>query len=223
MTVPADRLKAFIDGKLAAEDASGVAAEIANDPELAAYVEDQQALAKALASPALAWARRARERAAAQSPSWIPAAAVAAGIVLGVLLAGSFGIGSDMRSEGGTLIAQNELAHILSATLASEEANSNPAAARVGASFWSKNGSFCRSFATHRNAESAMAGIACRERGAWRIAVLAAVDPKEIGGTPLVTASLPASVRGVMDNLIVGSPLDEEAEWQARNQGWRPR
>jgi hypothetical protein len=30
-------------------------------------------------------------------------------------------------------------------------------------------------------------------------------------------------VRGVMDNLIVGAPLDEEAERQARNQGWRPR
>ena len=223
MTVPPDRLKAFIDGTLAADEASGVAAEIAADPDLAAYVEDQKALRSALASPVLAWVRRTRERAAAQSPSWIPAVAVAAGIVLGVALAGSFGIGTDMRSENGTLIAQGELAHVLSATLASEEANPGSAAARVGTSFWSKNGSFCRSFATRGSAESAAAGIACRERGAWRIAVLASTDPREAGGTRLVTASLPVSVRGVMDNLIVGSPLDEEAERQARSQGWRPR
>jgi hypothetical protein len=224
MSVPPDRLQAFIDGRLAAEDASGLAAEIANDPELAAYVEDQKALKAALASPAAMWLHKARERAAGLSASAIPALAMAAGIGLGVLLAASFGIATDMRSEGGTLIAQGELAHILSTALPAEEnAGGGTAAARVGPSFWSKNGSFCRSFATRGNGESALAGLACRERGAWRIAAVAAVERNDAAGSSLAAGDLPAPVRAVMDNLIVGEPLDSEAERQARYQGWRTR
>jgi anti-sigma factor RsiW len=216
-----DLLKDFIDGKLASEEASGVAARIANDPDLAAYVEDQKALHAALASPGFARLRRARDAIAA-SPSWVPALTMAAGIGLGVLLAGSFGIGTDVRSDAGTLIAQGELAYSLSMSLPADEIPS-AGAARIGASFWSKNGSFCRSFETRGNSESALAGIACRERGAWRIATSTAIAPADVAQSRLVTAALPASVRSVMDNLIVGEPLDADAERQARNQGWRTR
>jgi hypothetical protein len=94
-------------------------------------------------------------------------------------------------------------------------------AARVAASFWSKNGSFCRVFVTRGNAESALAGIACRERGAWRIAAMATMAPSD--AAQLTLSALPASVRAVMDNLIVGQPLDANAESQARNQDWRVR
>ena len=222
MAISPDLLNDFIDGKLAAEEASGIAAKIASDPDLAAYVEDQKALKAALASPAAVWLGRAHDRAAATFASWIPAGALAAGIGLGVVLAGSFGIGTDFRSQEGTLIAQGALAQILSTSL-SAEANKGAAAARVPASFWSKNGSFCRSFVTRGNAESALAGIACRERGAWRIAAMATMAPGNPSQSPLVTAELPASVRSVMDNLIVGEPLDPNAERQARSQGWRAR
>ena len=223
MTVPPDVLKAFIEGKLAHQEASGVAAQIANDPDLAAYVEDQKAFQAALASPQLAWLRRTGERAARRSASWIPAMAMAAGIVLGVLLAASFGIGTDMRSDGGALIAQGELAHMLNTALISDQQDALSNRARVGASFWSKNGVFCRSFTTQRRAESALAGLACRERGAWRIAALAAIESGESAGPQQVSDRLPASVRTVMENLIVGEPLKEDAERQARSQGWRPQ
>ena len=222
MTVPPDVLKAFIEGKLAHQEASGVSAQIANDPDLAAYVEDQKALQAALASPPLAWVRSAGERAARRSVSWIPAMAMAAGIVLGVLLAASFGIATDMRSDGGALIAQGELAHMLNTALTSDQQDAPSSHARVGASFWSKNGAFCRSFTTRR-AQSALAGLACREKGAWRIAALAATEPEESTGVREVSARLPASVRTVMENLIVGEPLKEDAERQARSQGWRPQ
>ena len=223
MTISPDLLKDFIDGKLAAEEASGIAAKIASDPDLAAYVEDQKALKAALASPAAVWLRGAHERAAAKSASWVPACAMAAGIGLGVLLAGSFGIGTDLRSQDGALIAQGELAHVLSTSLSAEEENARSATAQVAASFWSKNGTFCRSFVTRGNAESALAGIACRERGAWRVAAMATMAPGNPAQSRLVTAALPASVRSVMDNLIVGQPLDTDAERQARIQGWRAR
>ena len=130
----------------------------------------------------------AGERAARRSASWIPAMAMAAGIVLGVLLAASFGIGTDMRSDGGTLIAQGELAHMLNTALTSDQQDALSNRARVGASFWSKNGVFCRSFTTQRRAASALAGLACRERGAWRIAALAAIESGESAGTRQVSA-----------------------------------
>src|SRR5450432_128397 len=110
MAISSELLKDFIDGKLAADEASGIAAHIANDPDLAAYVEDQRALKAALDSPALLWLARVRERIAAKSAGWIPALAMASGIGLGVLLAGSFGIATDLRSQDGALIAQGELA-----------------------------------------------------------------------------------------------------------------
>jgi hypothetical protein len=220
MTVPPDVLKDFIEGKLAHQEASGVAAQIANDPDLAAYVEDQKAFRAALASPPLNWLRRVGERATRQGASWIPAMAMGAGIVLGVLLAGSFGIATDMRSDGGALIAQGELAHMLNTMLASEAENVPASRARIGVSFWSKNGVFCRSFTTRRNAQRALAGIACRENGAWRIAAMAAIEAGESAGDP---SALPASVRTVMENLIVGEPLKDAAERQARSQGWRPQ
>jgi hypothetical protein len=48
---------------------------------------------------------------------------------------------------------------------------------------------------------------------------MAATEAAENPGTPL---ALPVSVRAVMENLIVGDPLKEEAERQARSQSWRP-
>ena len=219
MTISSEALKNFIDGKLAADDARGIAAQIANDPDLAAYVEDQKALHAAMASPAAIRLRRIHEIIATGSANWIPVVAMAVGIGLGVLLAGSFGIATDLRSQNGALIAQGELAHVLSTSLAADEDASM--AARVAASFWSKNGSFCRTFLTRGNTQSALAGIACRERGAWRIAILETMAP--LDSPQLTLGALPASVRGVMDNLIVGQALDAVAERQARSQDWRVR
>jgi len=68
---------------------------------------------------------------------------MAAGIVLGVFLAATFGIATDMRSQGGTLIVQGELAHMLSTALASDADSVPLDRARIGVSFWSKNGAFC--------------------------------------------------------------------------------
>lgn len=221
MTVPPTILQSFIEGQLAPEQASAVAAQIAADPDLAAYVEDQKALKAALSSPAAVWLRNLRDRVAAGTASWIPTAALAAGIALGVVLAGSFGIGTDMRSDNGSLIAQGEFAQTLTTALSGQDNAGLARIARIGASFWSKNAVFCRTFATGTSAPNALAGIACRDRGAWRIVAASALAPGDIGERD--SFLLPASVRGVMENLIVGEPLSSDAERQARNQGWRAR
>src|SRR5712691_3226985 len=109
MTVSPETLIAFIDGELSPEEARRVAAEVANDPALAAHTEKHRALkarlqaasvpppAPADAAPSAARSSQAagsssksEEIAAVRTPksmSWVPAAAMAAGIALGLLLA----------------------------------------------------------------------------------------------------------------------------------------
>jgi len=113
MTVSPDQLDDFIQGTLAPTEASEIAEAIARDPELSAYVEDQKALKSALASPVFEWLKQAQAKTGRHGPSWIPAGAMACGIALGVLLAASFGIGTDLRGDGSAPVAQGELAQAL--------------------------------------------------------------------------------------------------------------
>ncbi len=255
MTVSRETLMAFVDGELAPDEARRVAAEVANDPALNAYVEQQKQLATQLhtafapvleqpmperlekaiwetkvpvetnfASPLIArLSRILREQTSRAGRSWIPAGAMAAGIALGVLLAGSFGIGTLMRSDGGAVIAQGQLAQTLTTALASEQQDVMPGAARIGVSFWSKDGAFCRSFTTQGTARGSLAGIACRESGDWRITTLAAAEPRDPNTFATAGADMPAIVRGAMSAMISGDPLDAEQERTARSQGWRAK
>ena len=98
---------------------------------------------------------------------WIGLACMTAGLILGVVLASSFGIGSDIRSSGGTLFAQGALGEALSRDLSGGRS-------ALGPSFWSKDGVFCRVF-TRRGRNSGVTGIACRDAGAWRIRIVSEV------------------------------------------------
>ena len=136
---------------------------------------------------------------------WLAVTAMVSGLLLGVLLAASFGIGSDIRAGGGSLFAQGALAQSLSDEMSGSHG--------IGPSFWSKDGYFCRAFDTRKGEQPGLDGIACREGAAWRIRIVT---------TAAGAAEMPVSVRSIMDNLIAGSPLDSAAERQARRQGWRP-
>jgi len=255
MTVTPETLMAFIDGELPPDEQRRVAAEVAKDPALAGYVEQQQKLMtelKAAFAPVIAapippkiekavWeteipaetnfatpflarlSRMWRQHVVNAGGSWIPAGAMAAGVVLGVLLANSFGTGTLMRSDGGVLVAQGELAQTLTTELAADQSSERPSAARIGVSFWSKEGTFCRSFTTRPTTRGALAGVACRDNDNWKITTLAAAEPQE--GTPFSTAGaeMPASVRAAVTAMISGDPLDADQERAARNQNWRVR
>src|SRR5207248_3551877 len=132
----------------------------------------------------------------------------------GVVLASSFGIGSDIRSSGGTLFAQGALGEALSRHLSGDSS-------AIGPSFWSKDGVFCRVFRRRAANAGGLAGIACRDAGAWRIRLVSQAD--STGAPAASERDLPAPVRNMMNNLIVGVPLDRAAEEQAQRQGWRAR
>lgn len=253
MTLARETLMAFVDGELTPDEERRVAAELAKDPALNAYVAQQKELAAKLKSafaPVLEEPIPARiERAVRETkiPSrppasrlvnsvrrfwdhaprfgstWIPAGALAAGIVLGVVLAGSFDTGTDIGTKGGALVAQGELARVLTAELASEQAPDTRSAARIGVSFESKDGAFCRSFETRAGARGAVAGIACLEDGDWQIAALASAAPREPGEFSTASGDMPATVRSALNDMISGDPLNAEQERAARDQGWTAR
>ena len=252
MTLLRETLMAFVDGELSEDEARNVAAEVAQHPELLSYVEEQKALKAALGAafaPILVQpvppvleravretpviARRAFTESAiwtrlrriweAQSPavrlSWAPAGAMAAGIALGFLLAGSFG-NSGMRDRDGALFAEGDLARVLTDRLAADETGNEPS--RIGVSFFSKDGFFCRSFTTGP-ARNRLGGIACREGNDWRIAAVASAEAQLPGAFSTAGTDIPAPVRSALNEIIAGEPLDASAERAAKNQGWRTR
>ncbi len=213
---------------------------MAGDPQLAQRVEVQRALrarlqracAPLLDEPVperlLSAARGVRApatvlplpraRQPVRSWSWPQWSAIAASLVvgslLGLLLRPSAG---PVTTRDGRLLAAGALAQALSQQLA----NTQPAdsAVRIGVSFRSRDGAYCRSFLLR--APSPLAGVACHEPDAWRMQVLAAAAPGAAPGEyrPAATA-MPAVVTQAVDALIAGEPLDAAAEAAARSRAW---
>jgi len=227
------------EGELSPEEARRVAAEVANDPSLAAHTETHRALKarlQAVSLPAEAESKTSAEaiarppeglgapvRPSTERPmtsqrhagiGWIPAAAMGIGIALGLLLALSFGPATEIKAEDGKATAQGTLARALSNQLQAEQGQAN-SAPRVGDSFVNGEGYFCRNFTTSGEA-GGLSGIACREGGDWLIRSLGVTAATDTGKAP----DLPASVRASFNSMIVGRPLDAEGERAARAQGW---
>ena len=240
MAASREKLMAYVDGELTPEEERRVAAEIAGSPVMAAYVEEQRALKTRLSadfSPVLAApvpeqfermildAPRQAEKPAANRLQrtfsfagymriGIPLAAAAAGIAIGIGITGWFNSGGMIENAGGALIARGELAAALSTQLAADQS-----AVRVPVSFVNHDGNFCRSFQTS-DARNAMAGIACREQGEWRIVATAATQPVRESQFRQAAAGMPKSLRQAIGGMISGQPLNAAAERAARDRNW---
>lgn len=235
-----ETLMAYADGELQPAERAEVEAAMAQDPAVARAVERHRALAArvrgayddVLAEPVPARlaslvagsdstvtdlaTRRRREGAAAGSrplPGWIAlAASVTLGLFAGLFLARS--PRAPFAVEDGALIAQGALDSTLSAGLASAPGTGE---IRIGISFRSRDGDYCRTF--HLQQEAPLAGLACRHGDAWRLEVLAAATAQEGGLRP--AAAMPIAVLRAVDATIEGEPLDSAAEIAARDAGWR--
>lgn len=148
-------------------------------------------------------------------PAW---AAIAASLVVG-LFAGRM---IAPQSEGlfavrdGALVARAELAHVLDTQLASDAINAG-APTRIGFSFLSKDGQYCRTF-THTEADSGVSGLACREGSQWEVRV--AASEAASGGAYRQAGSVSPQVLGLVDELIAGESLDAQQERAARDARW---
>ncbi|MEW6371389.1 MAG: hypothetical protein AB1584_10660 [Pseudomonadota bacterium] len=169
--------------------------------------------------------REARRQAAAAAPArpaevrrpaWLQWGALAASLVVGVL-AGSAWLGGGERAwvsadANGRLVAGAALASALSDQLASDQAQGP---VRIGTSFATKDGNYCRSFQLEGSA-----GLACRAGDSWRIPVFkegAAADTEY----RQAASGMPAAVLEAIDERIEGAALDAAAERAARERGWK--
>ena len=217
------RVLAYVDGELAPAQRAAFEQEMAADPELAAEVAAHKGLANDLASAyrpvldepvplALTLAASAANegRRAWGPPQW---AAVAASLLIGVVVGHSLlGPRQSLVTTPEGLTARGALARSLSTALASD---TGPI--RVGLTFRDHAGRYCRTF---RSEPDRLAGLACRDAGAWRLAA-AAVWTAEKGPVYRTAGSdTPPAILAAVDELRAGDTLDARQERTARDAGW---
>lgn len=154
-------------------------------------------------------------------PAWTPRHWIALGAALAVGAVGGALGWQQLRPEAGlmmleasdgALVARGRLVDALGGQLASP--GPSETGVRIGVTFVSKDGSYCRSFVVDTTA-----GLACRGAGRWTIPVLAQPQP---GTAWLDGSTLPPSVQAAIDARIVGATLDPAAERAAQQRGWTP-
>jgi negative regulator of sigma E activity len=148
------------------------------------------------------------------------AASLAVGLMAGVLIQRLAAPGGVTELHDGALLARGALAQALDEQLASSA--SPGAAVRVGLSFRSKGGNYCRTF-TLGGARS-LAGLACREQDHWQLVnLMAAEGTPTAGNAPnlrMATSALPPALLQAVNDHISGEPLTAAAEAKARSSGW---
>jgi hypothetical protein len=241
MKVSDDMLMAYADDELAPAERAVVEEAMRGDPAVAAAVARHRALrqdvfmafssvvdepvperllAAAGSAPVVGLddlrERRARV-AAARRWSWPEWGALAATLLVGILV-GNLGLNrlqgtGDLaiaRGAGGALTAGGRLDDALTHQLA----GTGRGDVRIGMSFVTNGGDYCRSFAL-----GATAGLACREGGKWNIPVLARGAAQETAYRQ-AGSELPPAVLDAIDARIQGTTLDARAEGLARDRGW---
>jgi hypothetical protein len=237
------QIYAYVDGELDAEVSARLEADSRNDAALAARIERQRELkarlhaeldpvldepipqrlrdALAGAGPGAAItpigaARKSTARAAWSPREWLAVAAtLVVGVVVGVLA--SRGPGDlPFATEQSGLVAADYLDTALSTQLAGTAPQD--AAARIGLSFRSAGGEYCRTFALR----TGTGGLACRREQRWSIELLdGTVEPGTDRFRPASSALSPAMLSAI-DALGAGQPLTEGEERQQVVSGWDP-
>ncbi len=162
----------------------------------------------------------ARRRSRPLGVMWLAmAASFACGMILGAVVPNFHHANSRNVIRKGEVRADAALERALSQQLASD-ASSGPV--RVGVSFLSRSGQYCRTFIDGRERD-AVAGLACHDSDTWRLRVLQTGDvEKPAGGMTYLPAatSLSASILEAVQALMQGDLLDAEGEKKGREQGW---
>lgn len=248
MTFPDEVLMAYADDELDAQTRAAVDAAMASDPEIARRIDQHRALRTRVQSafnrvldepvPARLLSVVRSESVAQRGDNVVPLrrrsvqrwgwpqwSAIAASLIVGViagrltlLRAGNPG---PTVTRNGRMLASSALADALSGQLAADQTAGGPV--RLGVSFRSKSGEYCRTFTLR---QSASAGLACRAADGWEINVLARESSPDIlagsGAYRQAASAVPPAVAAAVSGEIAGEPLDAPAEAAARARDWRP-
>lgn len=216
---------AYVDGELAPDARARFEAELAADPALAAETQRHQALARRvnaayagvlvepLPSQLLAVASAANDPGGRGRGAWVPWAAAAASLAVGVL-AGRAVLPQTgpLVVRDGALVARGELARALSTQLSAQ-----PGVVKVGFSLRAPDGRYCRTF---QSRAEKLAGLACRQDGRWVARTVTAWSPPPVTAyRQAASETAPEVLAGV--DALGGQPLDAVAERAARDRGWK--
>lgn len=145
--------------------------------------------------------------------TWAQLGGMAAAVLVGI------GVGWQLAPRGDALVALRDGAPVAAAGLAraldTQLAGERGAGTAVQLSFVDRGGRYCRTFTASR-----LAGLACRENGAWSVLAAAQADAAQAGGMRQAASGLPQAVLDAVDARISGNALDATAERQARDRGW---
>ena len=247
MKFPDEVLMAYADDELDAHSRAAVEAAMGSDPEIARRIARHKALRTRIHSafdevasepvPArlLEVVRNAPSgsrqgnvvplrRRPVRRWTWPQWSAIAASLIVGVLAGRLVGVRSSAPSivamKGGRILATGALARALSDQLTADQSAADPV--RIGVSFRSKSGAYCRTFTVRQPA--ALAGLACRAAAGWQVGVLAHAESAagSSGGYRQAASSMPPAIVTAVGERIAGEPLDAHAEAVARGRRWQP-
>lgn len=245
MKIDDRKLIAYVDGELDAFGRAEVEAAVAADPVLGVRLEEhrllrakvggayagvvQESVPAQLMATAQAGAKAgnvvkladrrkpppvAKPQIKLALPAWSSVAAtLMVGVVAGYVISQQ-NAGVLAPSMDGALVARGALAKALDNNLS---ANSGPA--RLGISFKTADGRYCRTFQADAQR---IAGIACHEGPRWiaRMTTAAPAPTKTFDYRTAASATAPA-VLAAVDGMIEGEPLDRAGEITAKARRWR--
>jgi len=240
-----ETLDAYVDGELAPDEMTRVAALLGERADFKTYVDSQLALRNRLAvsfAPLMAEPIPDRlQRPLRATPphlrvtfwrrwlgefiSWRGGVPLAASLVFGLIV--GVAIERSARTElpfvrslqNGQVLAQGELAGALNQQL--ESSDQYDQRARIGISFRSRAGLDCRTF-EWRGTTTTANGVACHTGGDWAVAALATTrrTVNDQAAYQMAGAAMPDAIRNTVNELIAGLPYDAAAERAARDAHW---
>ncbi|USX25881.1 hypothetical protein NHH73_25455 [Oxalobacteraceae bacterium OTU3CINTB1] len=177
--------------------------------------------------------QQAARKAVRRQLGWREWSALGAVLVVG-LAVGKFGLAhwqpafladpakapTTVISRNGMLVAQGRLDTVLSQQMGGAAPSEGDV--RVGLSFLSNEGGYCRTF-TVVGLSQDLVGVACRASAEWRIPVMVqSVRPSaQMTATRMAGTEMPAAVLEAIDQRIVGGMLDTRAELEALRRNWQ--
>lgn len=242
-----ETLMAYADGEVDADTRRQIEAAIALDPSIAERISKHRGLRADLgaafngvleepipkhlldaagASPAtksatvadLSAVRAAKQRAGKPHRwSWPEWTSIAASLVIGIL-AGRAALQpskSDLfATNANGIVATGELSAALTDRIGGA---SDDAPVSIGLSFRTKDGEYCRSFAT-----GSSAGFACREADTWKVRALSESTAQAPSGEyRRAGTELPPGILAAIEDHMAGEALDQEQERAAKERGWK--
>jgi len=225
-----ERLEAYVDGELRGPELAAFEAAMAADPHLAREVARRRAVSARISAAyrpvidepvpahliALASAANDPGRSRPGVRHW---AAMAACLVLGVTIGRTIWPESGaLAARDGVLVARGGLENALTTQLASDHSAARQLV-KVGVSFRTAEGAYCRTFQSPRDR---LAGLACHENGRWVAHTITALASAPAPAYRMAASDTPPEVLAAVDALIAGPALDAAGERAARDRGWRP-